>query len=77
MFRIRKRAIAILGLFALLAAARLTAAVAAEPRTVRVGYFAFPGYHELIPGEKGPRAAGTASIFCRCSAGIPVSISSM
>ena len=58
MFRIRKRAIAILGLFVLLAAASLTAAVAAEPRTVRVGYFAFPGYHELIPGEGGPKGSG-------------------
>ena len=31
---------------------------AAEPRTIRVGYFAFPGYHEVFQSENGPQGSG-------------------
>ena len=31
---------------------------AAEPQTIRVGYFAFPGYHEVIQSESGPQGSG-------------------
>lgn len=31
---------------------------AAEPKTIRVGYFAFPGYHEIIQDENGPQGSG-------------------
>ena len=33
-------------------------ASAAGPRTIRVGYFAFPGYHELHQSENGPQGSG-------------------
>ncbi|MCI6996983.1 MAG: transporter substrate-binding domain-containing protein [Eubacterium sp.] len=31
---------------------------AAEPKTIRVGYFAFPGYHEVIQDENAPQGSG-------------------
>ena len=58
MFRLRKHAIALLCLSAFLMAVCLSAALAAEPRTIRVGYFAFPGYHELYQSENGPQGRG-------------------
>ena len=35
-----------------------TTAFAAEPGTIRVGYFAFPGYHEMSQEENGPQGSG-------------------
>ena len=31
---------------------------AAEPKTIRVGYFAFPGYHEIVQDENGMQGSG-------------------
>ncbi|MGN0366140.1 MAG: substrate-binding periplasmic protein [Suilimivivens sp.] len=31
---------------------------ASEPQTIRVGYFAFPGYHEVSQDENGPQGSG-------------------
>ena len=33
-------------------------AFAAEPKTIRVGYFAFPGYHEVYQDENGLQGSG-------------------
>lgn len=33
-------------------------ALASAPRTIRVGYFAFPGYHDVSQGENGPQGSG-------------------
>ncbi|MGN0009330.1 MAG: ATP-binding protein [Desulfovibrionaceae bacterium] len=41
------------------------AAWASQPRTIRVGYFAFPGYHEIIRDEKGPQGSGYGFDFLR------------
>ena len=57
MFRIRKHAVVFL-CFMLLSAAGLTCGLAAEPRTVRVGYFAFPGYHDTYQDETGLCGSG-------------------
>ena len=35
-----------------------TASFAAEPETIRVGYFAFPGYHEISQDENGSQGSG-------------------
>ena len=32
--------------------------LAVEPQTIRVGYFAFPGYHEVIQSESGSQGSG-------------------
>ena len=58
MFRIQKHAIAILFLSAFLMAVCLSAALPVEPRTIRVGYFAFLGYHELYQSDNGPQGRG-------------------
>ena len=58
MLRIRKRGVTLLCLFMLLAALCPDFAFAAEPRTIRVGYFAFPGYHELHESENGLQGSG-------------------
>ncbi|MGN0078390.1 MAG: ATP-binding protein [Coriobacteriales bacterium] len=34
------------------------ASLATQPRTIRVGYFAFPGYHELYEDESGTHGSG-------------------
>lgn len=33
-------------------------ALAAEPKTIRVGYFEFPGYHEVCQNENGLQGSG-------------------
>ena len=58
MFGIRKHVVTLLCLAVLLAASCTVSAFAAEPRTIRVGYFAFPGYHELHEGENGLQGSG-------------------
>lgn len=32
--------------------------LASEPRTIRVGYFAFPGYHEILQDKNGLQGSG-------------------
>ena len=39
-------------------------AFAAEPKTIRVGYFAFPGYHEVYQDENGLQGSGYGFDFC-------------
>ncbi|MGM9600311.1 MAG: ATP-binding protein [Faecousia sp.] len=58
MFIIRKMLVTILCLTALLTAVCPMTASAEGPRTIRVGYFAFPGYHELHQSENGPQGSG-------------------
>lgn len=53
MFRIRKHAVILLCFTMLLSAVGLTPGLATEPRTVRVGYFAFPGYHDAYQDKNG------------------------
>ena len=55
---IHRIAVGVFCLAVLLTAVCPLAASAAEPRTIRVGYFAFPGYHEVYQGENGPQGSG-------------------
>ena len=50
---LQKIAVGVFCFAVLLTAIRPLTAFAAEPRTIRVGYFAFPGYHEVYQGENG------------------------
>lgn len=55
---IQKTAVGAFCLAVFLTAVCPLAASAAEPRTIRVGYFAFPGYHEVSESENGPQGSG-------------------
>ena len=55
---IHRIAVGVFCLAVLLTAVCPLAASAAEPRTICVGYFAFPGYHEVYQGENGPQGSG-------------------
>ncbi|MDO4517435.1 MAG: transporter substrate-binding domain-containing protein [Bacillota bacterium] len=55
---IQRIAVGVFCLAVLLTAICPLPAFAVEPRTVRVGYFAFPGYHDVHQGENGPQGSG-------------------
>ena len=55
----KKRIVAVaLFLFVLITTLCPTTAYATETKTIRVGYFAFPGYHEVHQDENGPQGRG-------------------
>ena len=56
--KIQKITVAVFCLAVLLTAICPLTAFAAEPQTIRVGYFAFPGYHEVLESENGPQGSG-------------------
>ena len=55
---IQKIAVGVSCLAVLLTAICPLTAFAAEPQTIRVGYFAFPGYHEMYQRENGSQGSG-------------------
>ena len=55
---IQRIAVGVSCLAVLLTAICPLTASAAEPQTIRVGYFAFPGYHEVLESENGPQGSG-------------------
>ena len=55
---IGKIAVGVSCLAVLLTAICPLTAFASEPQTIRVGYFAFPGYHEVIESENGAQGSG-------------------
>ena len=56
--KIQKITVAVFCLAVLLTAVCPLTAFAAEPQTIRVGYLAFPGYHEVLESENGPQGSG-------------------